>query len=164
MIACVAALLLATHALADSLTWRTSAATGAIESLRIAGDTTAMEWTLQTDGQQYAWVTAHHGWGLGYFTIDGRQQRWEKPTAVKDATVTYAAGGIEVTVSRRAVGGDMEESYTFRNTLPRAVQLTAIGINTPYNDSRARRPPSRSKRRMARSSCTPQPRSSAQSG
>lgn len=128
-------LLLATHALADSLTWRTSAATGAIESLRIAGDTTAMEWTLRTDGQQYAWVTARHGWGLGYFTLDGRQQRWEKPTAVKGATVTYKAGGIEVTVSRRTVGGDMEESYTFRNTLPRAVQLTGIGINTPYNDN-----------------------------
>ena len=50
---------------ARGVEYTVSETTGAVESITIEGDTTAMNWVLKPDGSQYRWITAADGWGLG---------------------------------------------------------------------------------------------------
>ncbi|MDO4929656.1 MAG: six-hairpin glycosidase [Bacteroidales bacterium] len=111
--------------------------TGAVGSLRIAGDANAMDWILKTDSTQYKWVTEKYGWGLGYATVDGVKKTWEKPTATsgKGTRVTYDLDGVRVEVVRKVTGKDLTERYTFENTSGKAVTLSDLGIFTPWNDN-----------------------------
>lgn len=111
--------------------------TGAISSLRIAGDRYAMDWLLKTDGSQYEWVTPGYGWGLGYATINGTPMRWEKPAkaSADGMKVTYDLGAMRLEVVRKVSGRDLTERYTFKNTTDAPVSLKEAGIFTPWNDN-----------------------------
>lgn len=82
------------------------------EQIRIGDD--PMEWLLQTDGTQYAWVTEQHRWGKCYYDADG---------------------DVVVKSERRQDGDDLLETFTFTNTSKRKVTLKDIGIHTPLNDN-----------------------------
>ena len=45
--------------------------TGAIDELKIEGDSLAMNWTVSPDGKQYAWIGPEYAWGLGRLKADG---------------------------------------------------------------------------------------------
>jgi hypothetical protein len=104
--------------------YQTASATDGLTTLRIAGDTTHMEWLIATDGSQYTWVDDRYRWGHGFFTVDGR---------------TYsgsAGGGVAFHVERHnASNGDLVETYTWTNTGRRTVRLTDAGIYLPLNDN-----------------------------
>lgn len=127
----------ALQATARDIKVETNTTTGALSALRIDGDDNNMNWMLSTDGSQYAWITAQHGWGLGYFTIAGEQYRWQKPIAVSKngMKATYEAGGLRISVSRKLKDGSLIEDYIFTNTTQQALSLKDIGILTPFNDN-----------------------------
>lgn len=115
--------------------------TGALRELRIAGDTTQMNWMVRTDGTQYPWVGENYGWGLGYFTLTrGREtvkKEWKKPV-ISDTSgneVTYQEDDIRIDVKRAIDNGDLIERYTLTNTGKVEVSLYDIGIYTPFNDN-----------------------------
>ena len=79
-ITCMAALMaMAAAATAQDATYTVNPETGSLASITIEGDTAKMDWTLRTDGSQYAWVTGKYGWGLGYLTANGQHYEWRKP-------------------------------------------------------------------------------------
>lgn len=112
--------------------------TGAITSITIAGDSTAMNWIIQPDGSQLEWVGRDYGWGLGYFTLaDSLRCRWNAAECISADGLTsiYREAGIEVRVARSNCGKDLCESYTFTNCGSQKAALSDIGIFTPFNDN-----------------------------
>ena len=121
---------------ARGVEYTVSETTGAVESITIEGDTTAMNWVLKTDGSQYRWITAADGWGLGYFSIGDSTYRWTDPTGgVNGKEVTYKCGDVAVTVTRRKCDDGFTETYRFTNQGTQPVTLTDMGIFTPFNDN-----------------------------
>ena len=128
---------MAAAATAQDATYTVNPETGSLASITIEGDTAKMDWTLRTDGSQYAWVTDKYGWGLGYLTANGQHHEWRKPetTGNGGANATYKAGPVTVSVSRAKAGRGFSETYTFTNGSAAEVRLTDIGIYTPFNDN-----------------------------
>ena len=123
---------------AQNIVYNIQPATGAIAELQISGDPTGMDWTLKADKSQYPWVTEKYGWGLGYLTVNGTKEEWQKPSSNPSSTageVTYKAGDISISVKRKAIGDGFEESYTFTNNGNAKARLTGLGIYTPFNDN-----------------------------
>lgn len=121
---------------AQKIQYCISPATGAIESMTISNDTTRMNWVVKPDGSQYPWVTSSDGWGLGYFTAEGKEYRWSKPTSKSsDTTVTYQCGDVIITVSRKKCNDGLIENYKFTNKGSESISLTDMGIFTPFNDN-----------------------------
>lgn len=109
---------------------------GAVESRVIDRDVTGMNWVVKPDGTQYPWITPSDGWGLGYFTADGKEYRWSKPTVINsDKTAAYQCGNVVVTVSRKKCNDGLIEKYKFTNKGKESVSLTDMGIFTPFNDN-----------------------------
>ncbi len=96
-----------------------------------------MDWMLKTDGSQYKWVTAKYGWGLGYLTLNGKTEEWQTPVKnSKDlSSITYSASDIQISVVRKKTSDGFTEKYTFTNKGKNQIQLTNIGIYTPFNDN-----------------------------
>jgi hypothetical protein len=117
--------------------------TGAISLLAIENDARKMNWMLETDGSQYAWVKKNYGWGLGFFhLVSGGNtllQEWTSPVEVQTSNAgtksVYAVGDIRITVERTHDKNDLIETYVFTNTGKSSLQLVDIGINTPFNDN-----------------------------
>lgn len=108
--------------------------------MAIANDGRDMNWLMETDGSQYAWIKEQFGWGLGYFTEikDGKavHRSWSVPVEMKeDGGVCYMAGDIRIDVKRRMEGADLVEEYSFQNRGTSDVTLSDIGIYTPFNDN-----------------------------
>ena len=122
---------------AQNILFRTNPQTGAIQSIRIEGDETDMDWLTATDGSQYRWIKQNYGWGLGYMTLDGQQHTWNTPEQIStDSTVVhYRIGDITLQVKRTLTGNDLLESYTFTNTGTLKHSLTDVGIYTPLCDN-----------------------------
>ena len=111
-------------ALALSLWFLSDEGTGTLTRIGIEGD--PMEWILRTDGSQYPWVTQKYAWGGGYMDCDGKTFSWGG---------VPSEGPVKVSVERSLCGGDIIETYVFRNDSPEAVRLDNIGIYTPFNDN-----------------------------
>lgn len=121
---------------AQKIEYAVSPVSGAVESMVIDGDVTGMNWVVKPDGTQYHWVTSSDGWGLGYFTANGKEYRWSKPTVTNsDKTAAYQCGNIIVTVSRKKCNDGLIEKYKFTNKGKESVSLTNMGIFTPFNDN-----------------------------
>ena len=121
---------------AQKIEYAVSPVSGGVESMVIDGDVTDMNWVVKPDGTQYPWVTSSDGWGLGYFTANGKEYRWSKPTAItSDKSVTYQCGNIVITVSRKKCNDGFIEKYKFTNKGKESVSLTDMGIFTPFNDN-----------------------------
>ena len=121
---------------AQNIRYSVNRTTGAVESITIPDDTTGMNWVVKPDGSQYPWVTSPDGWGLGYFTADGKHYRWSKPTLVtSDNSIHYQCGNVFVTVSRKMRDDGFIEKYTFTNKGNKPVSLIDVGIFTPFNDN-----------------------------
>lgn len=84
------------------------------------------DWLLKTDGRQYAWVTGKYQWGYGYLFADGKKYEWG---------ADGIAGPIRISVLKKTEETDLVETYTFTNTSKNPVQLSCIGIYTPFNDN-----------------------------
>lgn len=130
-------LLLATSlCYAQKIRYAVNPASGAVESMVIDEDATGMNWIVKPDGTQYPWVTSSDGWGLGYFTVEGKEYRWSKPTDITaDKSVTYRCGDVIVTVNRKKCDDGLIEDYRFTNKGNESLSLTDIGILTPFNDN-----------------------------
>ena len=124
---------------ADELLYRNNPITGALESIRIKGDKTGMEWLIATDGSQYDWVKSNYGWGLGFLTetVAGQiaKYKWEKPATIIGNTSRYKVGNVEIAVNRQLKNGQIVEVYSFKNVGDKPVDLSEIGIYTPLNDN-----------------------------
>lgn len=121
---------------AQKIEYAVSPVSGAVESMVIDGDVTGMNWVVKPDGTQYHWVTSSDGWGLGYFTANGKEYRWSKPAVTNsDKTAAYQCGNIIVTVSRKKCNDGLIEKYKFTNKGKESVFLTNMGIFTPFNDN-----------------------------
>ncbi len=99
-----------------------------------------MNWILSADGSQYEWVNAPYGWGLGHFTTDDKEYKWDTPVEItmtaQQMKATYQANDIEIGVSRTWNNdGNLEETYRFTNTGTEKVELKDMAINTPFNDN-----------------------------
>lgn len=130
------ALIMATMPItAQKVITTTDNVTGALFSIRLDNDKNNMEWVLNTDATQYEWINKSHGWGLGFFSIDGKKYKWDKPVEIKGDITKYRSGDIEITVKRKHHGNDLEEEYVFKNKGKKTLTLTDIGINTPFNDN-----------------------------
>lgn len=127
--------LVAARSGAQRVLWQSDGETGALRAISVAGDRANMNWIMPADGSQYAWVGAVYGWGLGGYTAGGRTVRWRVPVERTDSTVTWRAGELEVTVCRRAVGEDLEETYRFVNVGRDTLRMDAVSLNTPFNDN-----------------------------
>lgn len=119
--------------------YRADSQTGALRELRLINDT-AMNWILSADGSQYEWVNTPYGWGLGHFTADGKEYKWDTPVEMtmtdQQMNATYQANNIEIGVSRTWNNdGNLEETYCFTNTGTEKVELKDVAINTPFNDN-----------------------------
>lgn len=129
-------LLATSFCFAQKIEYAVSPVSGAVESMVIDGDVTGMNWVVKPDGTQYHWVTSSDGWGLGYFTADGKEYRWSKPTVINsDKTAAYHCGNIVVSVSRKKCNDGLIEKYKFTNKGKESVSLTDMGIFTPFNDN-----------------------------
>lgn len=121
---------------AQHIEYAVSPVSGAIESMVIQGDATRMNWVVRPDGSQYPWVTSSDGWGLGYFTANGKEYRWSQPeVAASDKFTSYHCGNVVITVSRKPCGDGLIEKYKFTNKGKKSVSLTDMGIFTPFNDN-----------------------------
>lgn len=129
--------MLALRAMAGDLKIEVNNTTGALSALRIGGDTNNMNWMLSTDGTQYAWITAQHGWGLGYFSLGNEHYRWEKPVSLSSngMKATWEAGGLRISVRRTLKNGCLTEDYTFKNATHNDLSIKDMGILTPFNDN-----------------------------
>lgn len=126
--------------LAQQINFKVNPGTGSISKLSIGNDGRDMNWLMETDGSQYAWIGENYGWGLGYFseTKEGKaiDRKWTVPVEISpDGSVCYMAGDIRIDVKRRSVGSDLLEEYTFQNRGSRNVTLSDVGIYTPFNDN-----------------------------
>ena len=126
--------------LSQQINFKVNPGTGAISRLSIGNDGRDMNWLMETDGSQYAWIGENYGWGLGYFseTKEGKTigRKWTVPVEISpDGSVCYMAGDIRIDVKRRSVGSDLLEEYTFQNKGSRNVTLSDVGIYTPFNDN-----------------------------
>lgn len=92
--------------------------------------------------------TASHYWGAGYAVTDlGAAQwatadEWSFDAGVQIQTLRFGLvpTGLSLAVERRIGGGDgdggvvMRERYVWRNVTDRPVRITALGVETPWND------------------------------
>ena len=84
------------------------------------------------------WHSVEHAWGTGYLIADSFTGRWNAPQAISVAPDVIVAdhvigGGVTLRVERR--GGDvLRETYRFRNTSDADVQVSSLGIQTPFAD------------------------------
>lgn len=123
-----------------SVLFHLNPSTGAIDELKIAGDSLSMNWTVSPDGKQYAWIGSEYAWGLGRLKADGKTLQWTKAETCQNKgktwISTYTLGdGLTLTVTRSYKGKFLVESYAFRNRSNRTVRLQDIEINTPFNDN-----------------------------
>ncbi len=102
---------------------------GGVANFVISGDA-ATDWLVKTDGSQYPWIGSRYQWGNGYFEIDGQRAFWQLDGAAKTRV-----GGVEISVTRQSDGEDILERYTFTNKSAKDLDLTNIGIFTPFNDN-----------------------------
>ena len=124
----------------QQIEFKVNPVSGAVEKLSIGNDGRNMNWLMETDGSQYAWVDAEYGWGLGYFSEvkDGKtvQREWSVPVEVcPDGSACYMEGDIRIDVKRRTEGADLLEEYSFLNRGTKEVVLSDVGIYTPFNDN-----------------------------
>ncbi len=122
------------------ITYRVNPSTGAIDQINIIGDPNSMDWLIATDGNQYPWVTDKYGWGLGYMTIknisESKKVSWNMPESISDPNhISFLEEGIKIDINRNLDNGELRESYTFTNTNPIPVNISDIGIYTPFNDN-----------------------------
>lgn len=88
--------------------------------------------------ENLSWHSTDHQWGSGHIVTSAGAARWSTPTTVRVGDVASTAHfvmniGVDLTVSR--VGGaSLTEIYTFTNRTDQAVELTSIGIQTPFAD------------------------------
>lgn len=112
---------------------------GAIASLKIVDDPYSMEWLTLTDGSQYPWVDERYGWGLGFMTLNGNNTntiKWDKSNCIVNGNnVNYSVDGVNVNVNRYLRDGDLIERFIFSNTTEETIELTDIGVFTPFNDN-----------------------------
>ncbi len=121
---------------AQDIEYSVSESSGAIESIVVEGDPSGMNWVVTPDGSQYSWITSSDGWGLGYFSICDKDYHWSKPAEIStDKFVTYRCGDIDISVKREKCNGGIIENYKFTNTGTESVELSDIGILTPFNDN-----------------------------
>lgn len=121
--------------LANNIDYKTNTSTGAIESIVISADETGMNWIVSPNRLQYRWIGEKFGWGLGYFTVNGVEHRWQKPYKIDISNVAYRCGDITVKVKRIKKEDGITESYCFKNEGTQSIKLSNVGILTPFNDN-----------------------------
>lgn len=129
-------LILSVYSSGQSVNVSVNPETGALCAINISGDASGMNWILGTDEEQNKWFRPDSGWGLGYFTINGKESyRWTKPLTMDSSKTVYREGDVEITVKRALKGDDLVESFEFRNVGSEKLSLSDIGIFTPFNDN-----------------------------
>ena len=125
--------LLAVTTSAVQVKFEVNPATGALTSLQIEGDSCHMNWLMASDRSQFPWMSACYGWGLGFFTENGRTYRWEQPQ--ERGTTKFLYGNVRIEIKRAIEDDDLVETYTFTNIARQDIHLTDVGIFTPWNDN-----------------------------
>ncbi len=129
-------LLLSVYSYGQSVNVTVNQETGALRAISIDGDATGMNWILGTDEEQNKWFCPDSGWGLGYFTVNGKENhRWSKPVTMDASKTVYREGDVEITVKRSHDGDDLVETFTFKNVGSKGLSLSDIGVFTPFNDN-----------------------------
>lgn len=104
-------LCISTLAGAHSINISTSADGKTVKSITVGGDT--LNWVMDTDGSQYAWVTEKYAWGSALGLPEG----------------------VAVKVARQDTGNGVCETYMLTNTTDHDIQLANAAISTPFNDN-----------------------------
>lgn len=88
------------------------------------------------------WHSSDHQWGSGHVITSTGASRWSAPATLDiesddqqwSSTATHHLDvGIDLTISR--VGsGSLTERYVFTNRTAEPIELTSVGIQTPYAD------------------------------
>ncbi len=134
---------------ASNLTFKVNENVGAIESIRVDGDTRDMNWVLAEN--QEKWITKTDLWGLGRISTRNvfgynKSFTWQTPIKQKSGKdyqeSVYQAGDITISVSRKAIDGNILEEYTFTNNSYAPINITDLSINTPFNDNYTETPES----------------------
>ena len=130
-ISLITLIVFALAASAQAINIETNEATGAIKSIKVEGDTTDMNWLVNTDGTQYAWIGEKYGWGLGKMST----HRNHNTTQHVIDKLPYKADGVEITVSRSIKDGDLIETYELRNTGRDPMAISDAVVYIPFNDN-----------------------------
>lgn len=135
-------ILFAAQAVAQSVEFGVDSKTGALDSIRVSGDSRDMNWTLKAGQKRY--IKAADQWGLGRFVQTDAygtqtQRAWSAPVKVENsggaAKSVYDCGDVEITVAREQKNGDLLETYSFKNKSANALKISDIAVNTPFNDN-----------------------------
>lgn len=110
--------------------------TGGLSEITISGDAAGMNWVQEDGTKALPWVTSDCLWGTGTLKVNGLAKAWNRPVSADDGLTVYRpAEGLEVRVVRKiAEGGEIEETYEWRNVSLKAVSLSEIDIHTPFRD------------------------------
>lgn len=84
------------------------------------------------------WHSADHQWGGGHIITATGASRWAAPTSVtvddeSSEALHRLSVGVDLTITRRG-GSRYSESYVFTNCMAESIELTSIGIQTPFAD------------------------------
>lgn len=117
----------------------TNKVTGALTQITNGDDQYRMNWIFSSKDTLLKWQKPTQDWGLGKYTVAGlgvKDEQWATPVSFQDSThLLYRTKCLEIDVKRYPVGNDFVETYTFRNTTKRKINVTGLEIYAPFNDS-----------------------------
>jgi len=118
--------------------------TGGIQRIANPSDPTNMNFVLRSDGSQYSWQTKEEAWGLGFASVSSagatKTVHWNKVSRLEktrnETVFEYDIAPLRVRIIRRYTpSGDFEEHYEFSNATRQKLNVTNVGIYTPFNDN-----------------------------
>ncbi len=127
---------------AQSIEYSLEQTNGALNSIKVENDKRDINWILHAGLRHF--IKTEDLWGLGKFTqtdIYGfsKSFQWNKLKKLKQTkdsqSSSYLAGGLQITVSRKLLNGNLLETYTFKNITPAPLKISEIAVNTPFNDN-----------------------------
>ena len=124
----------------EGLTVESNPDTGGLVRMGVAGDRHDMNWIHSADRKQYQWIGREFAWGLGTLKVNGKTAKWKMPASREktpdgEILVYRPCDAVEVRVERSLKGGELFESYAFKNISESSVKLSEIDINTSFNDN-----------------------------
>lgn len=115
--------------------------TGALNKISLPGDQYRMNWIFSSTDTIPTWQKEDQDWGMGKYLVTGVDtwEKWGIPVSKKIAGNTssflYKTKYMEVLVERRPAGNDFIETYTFKNTSAKNLNIGKLSIFTPFNDN-----------------------------
>lgn len=120
---------------------RYSNKTGAIESISNPADKYKMDWIFSSSDSLPTWQKPDQDWGMGKYGVNNVEKmiRWDHPQIQSESgnkiTLLYQTKYLNIQVSRKPVGKELMETYTFINKTTETINVHNLSIYTPFNEN-----------------------------